>query len=546
MANDGANTAEVQSFSTTVGLLYIFNLIVGTGALALPKAFQTAGYVLSIVLLICSAFTSYICATFVIECLAIANAALKLNPTLERRRLSTSTELSSSDESLDILPNRRSSTFEIIRRLELSELANIFLGRTGVAFTYLILTIYLFGDLAIYSTTVPKSLMNVICSTVNVTSDYKYALCHPGDLSWHLSRFTVYRICVTTFALFCLPMVLVGMTKTKYLQLSTTLSRWTAFILMISLASIQLFQKGAQASPPSFELHGFGSFFGVAIYAFMCHHSIPGLITPMREKEFISFRLIYVYLIIFLFYCALSITGSFAFPVVQDVYTLNFLHDDQTGFFYLILDYFLALFPVFTLTSSYIIVAITLSNNIRVLIGMIRPKVTNTVTSHVNTENEALLSNSTSEDEIIAHDLSNRILPALRSPTGSMEEPPSPVNNVAPERIFSPTLAQRLSGFGKELPLPTLVILLPTMLSFYTDNVLLLASITGSYPGVGVQFLIPAILTVGARAYQAKQLRLSIPEENASPFRHWLWPYAIIGWAAFALVMVSVNIFHLG
>lgn len=68
----------------------------------------------------------------------------------------------------------------------------------------------------------------------------------------------------------------------------------------------------------------------------------------------------------------LSMTGSFAFEHVMDVYTLNFLHDDKTSFIYSIMDYFLALFPVFTLTSSYIIVAITLSNNVRVLIKMIQ------------------------------------------------------------------------------------------------------------------------------------------------------------------------------
>lgn len=41
-------------------------------------------------------------------------------------------------------------------------MSHIFLGKIGVFFTYLALSIYLFGDLAIYSTTVPKSLMNII------------------------------------------------------------------------------------------------------------------------------------------------------------------------------------------------------------------------------------------------------------------------------------------------------------------------------------------------------------------------------------------------
>ena len=158
---------------------------------------------------------------------------------------------------------------------------------------------------------------------------------------------------------------------------------------MIILASMQLLREGPEASPPAADIHGFGSLFGVSIYAFMCHHSIPGLLTPIRfvftafnhspihirsfrNKKNFNYKLIGVYGIIFIFYCTLSITGSFAFSVVQDVYTLNFLHDDKTSLVYTLIDYFLALFPVFTLTSSYIIVAITLSNNLKVLLTMVR------------------------------------------------------------------------------------------------------------------------------------------------------------------------------
>lgn len=35
-----------------VGLVYMFNLIVGTGALTMPKAFATAGWLVSLVLLV--------------------------------------------------------------------------------------------------------------------------------------------------------------------------------------------------------------------------------------------------------------------------------------------------------------------------------------------------------------------------------------------------------------------------------------------------------------------------------------------------------------
>uniref|UniRef100_A0A915CZZ7 Amino acid transporter transmembrane domain-containing protein n=1 Tax=Ditylenchus dipsaci TaxID=166011 RepID=A0A915CZZ7_9BILA len=547
---DQTDTAgNPHSYSTFIGLLYVFNLIVGTGALALPRAFQTAGYALSVVMLMLSAFASYVSATFIVECLSIANALLKSKPSMQRQNSSTATrELSSSEESLIALPSSsRRSNFDITRRLEVSELATMFLGRIGVFFTYLALTVYLFGDLAIYSTTVPKSLMNVICSSVNATLVHKDVLCHPGDYQ-HFTRFFVYRICVVAFASLCLPMVLVGMTKTKYLQLATTLSRWSAFTLMIALASIQLIQKGPQAAPPAVELRGFGSLFGVAVYAFMCHHSIPGLITPMRNKQFVNYRLIFVYATIFLFYCTLSITGSFAFPVVQDVYTLNFLHDDQTGWFYIIFDYFLALFPVFTLTSSYIIVAITLTNNVRVLISMLQSAFASTTTSflpnqNVERESDTLLTSS-SEDDLQSDNRHERLDDRHLENSSTASSPPSPVNiSQVPVHIYAPTLAQRLK---KDLVLPAFVILLPTTLSFFTDNVLLLASITGSYPGVAVQFMIPAILTIGGRSYLKKTLRIDVPKQNASPFTHWMWPWVVIGWAMFAIIVVSTNILHLG
>ena len=53
---------------------YIFNLIVGVGALSLPKAFSDAGIILGTVLLILLALTSYVTATYMIEAMAIANA----------------------------------------------------------------------------------------------------------------------------------------------------------------------------------------------------------------------------------------------------------------------------------------------------------------------------------------------------------------------------------------------------------------------------------------------------------------------------------------
>ncbi|KAG5871678.1 hypothetical protein JTB14_007361 [Gonioctena quinquepunctata] len=68
---------QVDRYPPWVGLVYIFNLIVGTGALTLPAAFAAAGWLFSTFILMFLAFVSFITVTFVIESIACANATLQ-------------------------------------------------------------------------------------------------------------------------------------------------------------------------------------------------------------------------------------------------------------------------------------------------------------------------------------------------------------------------------------------------------------------------------------------------------------------------------------
>jgi len=83
-------------------------------------------------------------------------------------------------------------------------------------------------------------------------------------------------------------------------------------------------------------------------------------------------------LLILAFYSTLSFTGIFAFSDIQDLYTLNFQPNHASclsgGAVHLppittviFLQYFLALFPVFTIGASFPIIAITLRNNLKIL-----------------------------------------------------------------------------------------------------------------------------------------------------------------------------------
>ena len=74
----GETNKSTQSFSGGTAAVYIFNLIVGTGALALPAAFSSAGWAAGTVLLVVLAIFSYITATWVVESMSACNAILEI------------------------------------------------------------------------------------------------------------------------------------------------------------------------------------------------------------------------------------------------------------------------------------------------------------------------------------------------------------------------------------------------------------------------------------------------------------------------------------
>lgn len=111
--------------------------------------------------------------------------------------------------------------------------------------------------------------------------------------------------------------------------------------------------------------------FGVCVYSFMCHHSLPALVAPISNKGTLNRSLAFDYLLIAFFYLILALTGTFAFAHLDDLYTLDFgprVPGNISNLFVKIIEYFLTLFPVFTLSTNYPIIAITLRNNLQTLL----------------------------------------------------------------------------------------------------------------------------------------------------------------------------------
>ncbi|XP_067671122.1 transmembrane protein 104-like [Haliotis asinina] len=433
MAERGTETGA--QYGTVVGLVYIFNLIVGTGALTMPAAFQEAGWLVSLILVVLLAFFSYITVTIVTEVMAVANAVLRLE-----RKSSKNSQEEPADikEEVPLLQDRRidvDKLFDISERIEMGKMAKMFFNSVGEKLFYLCIVIYLYGDMSIYVAAVPKSLRDTVCTWRPLNKTNCNESLSDSEPCWStssLTRMDAYRIFVAFFILTLGPFVFFNVQKTMILQVITGTARWLAFGIMIVLAVMQLAQHKGQGQPVMANIAGVPNLFGVCVYSFMCHHSLPSLITPIKDKSKLFKVLAADYVLILAFYALLSFTGIYTFKSIKDLYTLNFLPDEcgnnavtSIQFF----QYFLALFPVFTLSTNFPIIAITLRNNLQTLF-------------------------------------------------------------LIPDKDYSKCVRNLF---------PILAVVPPTIVAMVTNEVEILVGITGSYAGAGIQYVIPALLVYFAR-----------------------------------------------
>ncbi|XP_011873590.1 PREDICTED: transmembrane protein 104 homolog isoform X3 [Vollenhovia emeryi] len=479
-----------DQYPTWIGLVYIFNLIVGTGALTLPAVFSRAGWALGLSVILVLAFISFVTVTFVIEAMASANAIVTWRRIQHRKRVlqaigeSAPSNSDSEDTplvaSLPTSPDMAGRYYVIHEKIEMGQMASIFFNRFGITLFYLCFAVYLYGDLSIYGAAVAKSLADVACTYLprNLTCNDTIPdteFCWEGST---FNRLDAYRIFVTMFVVSLGPFVFFNVQKTKYLQLVTSIMRWLAFTIMIAYALKNLIVYGPRGDPPVASLAGIPSLFGACVYSFMCHHSLPALVAPIANKSRLNRFLALDYTLIALFYLLLALTGIFAFERLDDLYTLDFgprgLADcsKSDNIFMLLIEYFLALFPVFTLSTSFPIIAITLRNNLQSL--------------------------------FLQEDASYNL--CLR-----------------------------------KLVFPILAVVPPYLIAMTTKDLSILVGITGSYAGAGIQYLIPTLLVYYARKRADKVIGLGVVNKFASPFSGRCWLAFVVIWAITCMILVSVN-----
>lgn len=243
-------------------------------------------------------------------------------------------------------------------------MTTLYFNKFGRILFYISLCVYLYGDLAIYVAAISDTFVDIICQETNNSDSFKYPCWEESTTE----KMYIYRLTIIVFIIFVGPFTYLNVQKTKYLQILTSFMRWSAFLIMIILASFHMAQYQS-TSPQTIDFSGVPGLIGASIYSFMCHHSLPGIIAPFAEKRYVIRQLAFDYILICSFYILLALTGTFAFKDLKDLYTLNFipLNGEHHNFVMVGIYYFLGSFPIFTLSTSFPIIAITLQNNLKAL-----------------------------------------------------------------------------------------------------------------------------------------------------------------------------------
>lgn len=97
-----------------------------------------------------------------------------------------------------------------------------------------------------------------------------------------------------------------------------------AFLSMIGITLKMFLKRETNGHPKVADVWKMPKLFGICIYSFMCHHSLPSFLSPIRNKTYLNFGIFGSYLLALFFYLVIAFTGIFAFENLDDVYTLNF------------------------------------------------------------------------------------------------------------------------------------------------------------------------------------------------------------------------------
>jgi len=297
------------------------------------------------------------------------------------------------------------------------------------------------------------------------------------------------------FGIICVPLSFGNFENTKPLQVVVALVRFAVFFCMLGIPIqyiIQFTGDGTVEHPAPtpldkvdlFKFSGISYIFGNCIITFNCHHSLPGLVTPVRPQAALrsTFRIVMgLSCVGMVLLCAVGLIAFGSIPEkscaskpgppcdIQQLFNMNFA-SYRSAFLGKALD----VYPVL-MVALYPLLAITLRNNIANLVTMLKA------------------------------------------------EEPQAATSTAP--------SGPICGCFSDNMLFTLLAAVPMICVAYPKpNVQVVTSVTGAYFGLAIMFFIPVLLVLRVREELIKA-NLG-PNPHASEFASAYWAYLILGWGS--------------
>lgn len=264
-------------------------------------------------------------------------------------------------------------------KMEINELLGFFVGGWAkTAFTVL-LGLFIYITLWSYSAVFSSSLLSLV-PFPGISMGYS---CDIYNATFPAACQHSYLLYMLLFLCLVAPFICMDLTEQVGLQIFLCIFRFGAILLMFFTSVIAMYQtpysRNDQGNPPYisydqlFNFAGFGTIFPTAIFSQLLHHSVPGLVQPVKQKNWIRSMFGAALTTTFSLYLALGIPAVMYFGNgVSPVISLNWKDYSGYGFegpnaapiWAKIISYIVVLFPVLDIVSAFPLNGITLGNTI--------------------------------------------------------------------------------------------------------------------------------------------------------------------------------------
>ncbi|CAG9335074.1 unnamed protein product [Blepharisma stoltei] len=369
---------QPSQFGALTGLFFTMNLIIGAGILGLPYSFKVGGW------LVCGLYTviccslGYIWSSQLVELTSRCCYYLQLKekgislkkPTL--KQILFGKNKNKTDLETNLISNEDSSSFEITKRIDISEMVEITLGKKwkAVYFYSFVLTFLL--TLSSYAVIFSSSLAsNLEIGFLDSCDIYKCS-------EFSCECWKTYWFFLAIFSVIVVYLTLVEMNEQKVIQNIITGSSVLNIIIVITLSVISIIEDTEIDSDRPLNrsdydianISNIGISLPIILFASMIQLSLPSIIENLDDKRTNVKPILRNALIAsLLIYLPMGFIVPMAVSKVYGQYNISFRNysagysQAERPWWTYIFSYFIVLSPAIGILSAFALIAIPLAHN---------------------------------------------------------------------------------------------------------------------------------------------------------------------------------------